>query len=144
MDRTTLPISPVALAEPVCANKKEDKQNTASCVKKPLKQKHVVKKRPATCASELKKYNWPKDVAYRVMMQESTNDHKTVNDTPATGDYSIGCFQINLYGANARTRPSEPWLKNPKNNVSYAYRLWKGKGGTFWTDWPNTCRKVGC
>lgn len=95
------------------------------------------------CASELKKYDWPQAVAYRVMMKESSNDPNNLNDTPATKDYSVGCFQVNLYGANARSRPSEAYLKVASNNVAYAYGLWKGTR-SFHQHWPNTCRMVGC
>jgi hypothetical protein len=96
-----------------------------------------------SCAAEIAKYDWPQAVAYNVMMAESKGDPGTVNDNPRTGDYSIGCFQINLYGANARTRPSEAWLKVAANNVSYAYGMWKGQG---WTPWGfTTCKyKVTC
>lgn len=97
------------------------------------------------CASELSKYDWNVDHAHRVMMKESSNVPHNLNDNPATGDYSVGCFQINLYGANARTRPSEAWLKNPANNVQYAYQLYVSQGRTFCTTggWYNTCRAVG-
>lgn len=97
------------------------------------------------CQSELSKYDWPQDQAHKVMMQESTNNPQTVNDNPATGDYSVGCFQINLYGANAIKRPSEQWLKDPANNVQYAYQMYVNQGRTFCTTggWHNTCLKVG-
>lgn len=98
---------------------------------------------PSTCASELQKYDWNQTVAYNVMLEESGGDHMVVNDNPDTGDYSIGCFQINLYGDNALTRPSETWLKVPANNVAYAYKLYQASG---WNPWgATTCRyKVDC
>lgn len=98
---------------------------------------------PSSCASEIKKYDWNQTVAYEVMMVESGNNHSIVNDNPSTGDYSVGCFQINLYGNLKNTRPSEAWLKVPANNVEYAYQMWSSQG---WTPWGHTtCRyKVKC
>lgn len=95
------------------------------------------------CASELTKYDWDQATAYRVMMKESSNNPGNLNNNPGTGDYSVGCFQINLYGANASSRPSEAWLKVAANNVAYAYQLWSGSR-SFMGHWPNTCRAVGC
>lgn len=96
-----------------------------------------------SCAAEIKKYSWNQTVAYNVMMAESHGIATRVNDNPSTGDYSVGCFQINLFGANALSRPSEAWLKIPANNVSYAYGMWKGQG---WVPWgATTCKyKVAC
>lgn len=117
------------------------------CIDKPAAaanttQRSIVTAGSGDCASEIKKYNWNQNVAYNVMMQESGNNPGVVNNNPATGDYSVGCFQINLYGANARTRPSEAWLKNAANNVSYAYGMWQGQG---WGPWGfTTCKKVAC
>lgn len=96
-----------------------------------------------SCEAEIAKYDWPQATAIRVMMQESSGNPGTLNNNPATGDYSVGCFQINLYGANAYSRPSEATLKIASENVAYAYRLWVGTR-SFWGNWPNTCRKVGC
>lgn len=70
-----------------------------------------------TCQSEIAKYDWAQSTALAVAFAESGYDTNTVNDNPATGDYSIGCFQVNIYGANARTRPSEAELKDPAINV---------------------------
>jgi hypothetical protein len=97
----------------------------------------------SSCVSEIKKYDWNQTVAYEVMMVESKNNHKIVNDNASTGDYSIGCFQINLYGNLRKSRPDESWLKVPENNVAYAYQMWKSQG---WKPWSHTtCRyKVSC
>lgn len=97
------------------------------------------------CAAEISKYDWPVTTATGVMMGESGGNPGRLNDNPSTGDYSVGCFQINIYGANARTRPSEAWLKNATNNVSYAHGMYVAQGRTFCTTggWYNTCKKLG-
>lgn len=84
------------------------------------------------CASEIQKYDWPVSTAHAVMMQESGNRPSAHNYNPNTGDDSWGCFQINLYGANAASRPSPSWLVVAANNVSYAYNMYKSMG-TFCT-----------
>lgn len=112
----------------------------------------------SSCAAELAKYSWSQTAAYNVMMQESTNDHTILNDNPMTGDYSVGCFQINLIGANINDRYRiavslgytgefsreglVPWLQNPVNNVAVANALYNRAGN--WGDWKNTCTKVQC
>lgn len=88
---------------------------------------------PKTCASEVQKYDWNKQVAHAVMMAESSGDASELNDTPATGDYSVGCFQVNIYKDLARNRPSEAELKNPEVNVQWAYNHYKALGNTFGT-----------
>lgn len=113
-----------------------------------------------TCANEVQRYNWNTSVAHAVMMAESGNRPDNHNDTPSTGDYSIGCFQINLKGIsnlNAKYRDSvragytgsktvsdlELWLKNAKNNVAVAHIMWGDQG---WSPWKaTTCKyKVKC
>lgn len=112
------------------------------------------------CASEVYKYtDWNQKSAYDVMMQESSNNPDNHNDTPSTGDYSIGCFQINLQGYDnlrAKYRDStlmgyvgpatveglEPWLKIAENNVKVAHHMWRSSG---WGPWSNhTCKVVLC
>jgi len=87
----------------------------------------------------LGEYDWDVNIAYSVMMCESGGNPEVVNDNPLTGDYSIGLFQVNLYGANALSRPSEEWLKDPFNNINYAYELYS-KGG-FAKHWRNCLNK---
>lgn len=40
-------------------------------------------------------------------MAESSEDVTVINDTPATGDYSVGVFQINYYGSLYDSRAAE-------------------------------------
>lgn len=115
---------------------------------------------PVTCADYITKYDWNKTVAHNVMIVESGNKANNLNDTPSTGDYSVGCFQINLKGENnlrAKYRDAvdlgytgsmsvselKEWLWNPGNNVAVAYKMYKSSG---WQPWSaTTCRyKVQC
>ncbi len=134
---------------PSCAADEFVRADNGQCAKKPSNQPSVAQVASTggtgsgDCASEIARYNWPQGAAHRVMMQESGNNPGILNDNPATGDYSVGCFQINLYGRNALNRPSEATLKIASENVAYAYKLWSGTS-SFWGNWPNTCRKVGC
>lgn len=84
--------------------------------------------------------DWNSRVAKAIMECESRGKPKEVNDNPATGDYSVGLFQVNLYGELSENRPSEEWLKNPKNNIDYAHKLYK-QGS--WTHWRNCAEQVG-
>lgn len=112
------------------------------------------------CADEVRKYGWNHTVALAVMGAESSGNVATHNDDPGTGDYSIGCFQINLLGSSnlrAKYRDAvrvgytggmsvaelEVWLKNAHNNVAVAHIMWSDQG---WTPWgATTCRvKVRC
>jgi len=97
------------------------------------------------CTSQLSKYDWPQADAYKIMMKESGNIPSTVNDNPSTGDYSVGCFQINLIGAMRATRPSEESLKVAENNVAHAYKMYSEQGRTFCktSGWYNSCKAVG-
>lgn len=113
---------------------------------------------PVYCSDYLKQYGWNHSVAYNVMMVESGNKATNLNDNPNTGDYSVGCFQINLLGGNlmskygimvrlgytgaAEREQMKQWLWNPKNNVAVAWELYKGSG---WGPWSfTTCKKVAC
>lgn len=99
----------------------------------PVKQAPVVAPEPKTCAGEVAKYDWNKSVANAVMLAESGGDPTELNDTPATGDYSVGCFQVNIYKELARSRPSEAELKDPAVNVKWAYNHYVALGRTFGT-----------
>ena len=81
----------------------------------------------------ISQYAWPVETAMKICACESQGRPTVVNDNPATGDYSVGLFQINLIGAMRLTRPPESWLKVAANNISYAYGMWQGQGWTPWT-----------
>ena len=72
------------------------------------------------------------DTALRVMSCESGGNPNALNNNPRTGDYSVGLFQINLFGNLANSRPSEEWLKVPENNISFAARMSRNGWGA-WT-----------
>lgn len=97
-----------------------------------------------TCESEIAKYNWDYQTAVAVSQAESALNPIALNDNPATRDYSVGCMQINLYGANARYRPSESELKDPAINIAYAYKLYSGNGNSFIGQWGVCRSKVKC
>ena len=96
------------------------------------------------CAAEIAKYNWTQSVALAVARAESGLNPGALNDNPSTGDYSVGCFQVNIYGANARTRPSEAQLKNAAINVQWAYNNYVANGYSFIGQWGVCRNKVAC
>lgn len=111
---------------------------TAVYVPDPPKQRPAVTYKPYP-ASEVTEYI--KEVfganagtALVVAKCESGFNPYIVNNNPRTRDYSVGVFQINIYGDLALNRPSEAWLKDYKNNINYAYKMFQNRG---WKDW--TC-----
>lgn len=97
-----------------------------------------------SCQAEIAKYDWNVTTALAVGQAESGHATWKVNNNPATGDYSVGCMQINIYGGNARSRPSEAQLKDASVNVAFAYKLYSSNGNSFIGQW-GVCRdKVNC
>jgi Lysozyme like domain len=131
---------PVAVVEPETVEVSEPVVET---IVEPVQEPQVAQV-VGDCASEIAKYDWDYQTAYNVMMAESGGRYWEVNNTPATGDYSVGCFQVNLYGNNARNRPSEEQLKIPSVNVQWAYNNYVSNGRSFIGQW-GVCRdKVQC
>jgi len=66
---------------------------------------------------------------------ESGYDYHVVNDTPATGDYSVGLFQINYYDglmASRSARYGSPQMlaaSGPNGQCQAAADLWHQAGG---------------
>lgn len=133
---------PEAVSSPAQATTKRTAKPKAS---KPAAPKHIATVPAGSCSSELSKYDWNLSDAYKIMMQESGNNPLQINDNPRTGDYSVGCFQINLIGNMRHTRPPESWLLNPTNNVKYAYEMYSAQGRTFCktSGWYNSCIATG-
>lgn len=92
----------------------------------------------------ISQYDWNVEVAMAVMKAESSCNSQVVNNNQSTRDYSVGLFQINLYGANARTRPSETQLKDPATNIAWAYGIYQGNGKSFIGQWGVCRAKVSC
>lgn len=97
-----------------------------------------------SCEAEIAKYDWNQSVAIAVSRAESGLHPGKVNNNPRTKDYSIGCFQINIYGANAKSRPSEAALKNAATNVAFAHKIYKSNGSSFKGQWGVCRSKVSC
>lgn len=81
--------------------------------------------------------------AIRIMLAESSGVVDNHNYNPATKDNSYGCFQINIWGANAATRPPASELVKADVNVRYAYNLWQSTGWCSTGGWLNTSKKIG-
>lgn len=96
------------------------------------------------CAAEIAKYDWGQSTALAVMAAESQHRPGVINNTPSTGDYSIGCFQVNIAGANARTRPPQEQLIDAAINVRWAYNNYKANGSSFIGQWGVCRSKVQC
>jgi hypothetical protein len=92
--------------------------------------------------SIVSQYEWDVEVVLQIMSHESGCNPSAVNDNPKTGDLSIGLMQINIYGENAKYRPSMEILKIPSENIAFAYKLWKSSG--FQSQWSVCKDKVRC
>lgn len=72
---------------------------------------------------------------------ESGYDYTVINDTPATGDYSVGIWQINYLGALYAERsrlygtPRQLIAGGPAKQAHAAFDVWKGQG---WLAWSTT------
>ena len=73
----------------------------------------------------------------RIAECESGGSSTVVNNNPRTGDYSVGLFQINIYGKLAHDRPSEATLKDAESNIRFAKELHDREGIRPWS-----CAKI--
>lgn len=116
-----------------------------SCIDKPVAQASTsVGVGVGSCEAEIAKYDWTQSVALAVAQAESGMNTAALNDNPSTRDYSVGCFQINIYGRNAANRPGEAALKNAQINVQFAYNLYVSNGHSFKGQWGVCNRGVAC
>jgi hypothetical protein len=134
---------------PTCAADQYVRADNGQCANKPKADPQAMQTVATAggsgdCAAEIAKYDWNVSVATAVARAESGLNPGALNDNPATGDYSVGCFQVNIYGANARTRPSEAQLKNAAVNVAWAYNNYKANGHSFLGQWGVCRSKVAC
>lgn len=81
----------------------------------------------------VEKYDWDTELVMKIMELESSCRPEVVNNNPKTGDHSIGLMQINLFKDLKHTRPSEEELKDPAQNLEFAYQLYKNRGN--YKDW---------
>lgn len=73
--------------------------------------------------------------AKRVGICESHLNPAAIHDSK--GSYSVGIFQINIYGRLASSRPPKEWLMDAENNIKYAANMFHGQG---WRPWG--CAKI--
>jgi len=95
---------------------------------------------PAGCNAYrelVSQYGWNVEVMMKIMQAESGCRSQVVNDNPKTKDFSVGLFQINIFGGNAKHRPSEEELKDAKINIEWAYKIYQEQGYGAW----GVCRK---
>lgn len=97
-----------------------------------------------SCEAEIRKYNWRQDIALAVAKAESGLRPGAHNFSHKTKDNSWGCFQINIYGANARTRPPASELVKAHVNVAFAYKIYVANGHSFIGQWGVCRAKVSC
>jgi hypothetical protein len=70
---------------------------------------------------------------------ESTLDYRVINDTPGTGDYSVGIWQINYYNglyagrAKAYGTPKQMIQGGLARQARAAKGVWEGQGFTAWS-----------
>ncbi len=96
------------------------------------------------CAAEIAKYDWGQSVALAVSEAESHFRPGVINNNPGTGDYSVGCFQVNIAGRNALSRPPQEQLIDAATNVRWAYNNYKANGSSFKGQWGVCNRNVAC
>ena len=97
-----------------------------------------------SCAAEIAKYPWNQSLATAVSTAESGMNPGIVNHNPSTQDYSVGCFQVNLWGDLAKSRPSEEQLRDAAVNVKWAYDNYIRNGRSFKGQWGVCGVKVDC
>jgi len=74
---------------------------------------------------------------------ESSYDYRVINDTPATGDYSVGLWQVNYYGSLYAGRaaefgtPQQLVAGGINRQVIAAIAIASGQGFSAWSTYNN-------
>jgi hypothetical protein len=136
--------------EPTISPAPVEKARTEAPVASPAIPPVVEKPAPVTkivpsgsCEVEIAKYDWNQVTARAIMLKESGGNPGNHNYNPKTKDDSWGCFQVNIWGKNARTRPPAGELVKAEVNVRYAYNLQKAVGWCSKGGWLNSSKKIG-
>lgn len=124
---------------------KVKKSEPVSEPKKTIKPPTSVPVPSSQIKSLIAQYDWNVASAIAISNCESGLDPTRHNYNPATRDDSWGLYQINLWGANARSRPPASELVKPEVNIAFAYKIYKGQGDRFGTTggWYNCAKKLG-
>jgi Lysozyme like domain len=78
---------------------------------------------------------------------ESSLNESVINDTPATGDYSVGVWQVNYYGAlyAGRARefgtPCQLVRSGVTGQARAAFAIYRGQGLSAWSTYSNGAYK---
>lgn len=78
-----------------------------------------------------------------IAMSESGGDLAVINDTPATGDYSVGIYQVNYYGSLYAGRaaefgtPQQLIRSGLAGQVNAGVAIWKQQGYGAWGSYNN-------
>jgi hypothetical protein len=82
-------------------------------------------------------------VAAAIATAESSRDLTVINDTPSTGDYSVGAWQINYYGslyagrAAAFGTPRHLIASGILGQARAAWRIYQGQGWSAWSTYSS-------
>jgi Lysozyme like domain len=79
---------------------------------------------------------------------ESSLNYRVINDTPSTGDYSVGIWQINYYGslyasrASAYGTPQQLVDGGAPAQAAAAWGVWRGQGFSAWSTFTSGAYKA--
>ncbi len=81
--------------------------------------------------AEVAKYDWDEAIALKVFIGESGLQEKVISPTNDIGVAQINLkVHYNLIPGNMRTEKIE-WLQNYKNNIAFAYQIYRNAGNSF-------------
>lgn len=98
------------------------------------------------CYDALRKLGFGKgeaNILAAIAGAESSYDLSVVNDTPSTGDYSVGAWQINYYGSLYAGRvaqfgtPRHLARSTVDNQASAAHQIWAEQGLGAWSTYTS-------